>query len=235
MITEGDSDIWQRSITMLDRSDPKQMTMLILILCGTFFALRGNEEHSNLELNNIAFGSYAPGSEFEGMDYVEITDLIDKSHKLSTTNSWKRNTEGSMRIPIISQDVNSPGTILFNYITNKMSPGQLRIHCKPATRKQMEKFRIMNFPEAMYSPDQPLGRNTIREYFQEAGVILKLQKPLNGHALRRLSITKMASGGVCLTEIMATARHSSIAATSAYMQRNHDTGKARLKALGINL
>jgi len=58
---------------------------------------------------------------------------------------------------------------------------------------------------------------------------------LKGHALRRLAITKMARGGVQLTEIMATARHSSIAASAAYMERTDKSQVTKLKALSVNM
>lgn len=91
----------------------------------------------------------------------------------------------------------------------------------------------MNRPLVMYSPNAPLGKNTIRDYFTEAGVLMGLTTPLQGHALRRLAITKMASGGVLISELMATARHSSVAASITYMQRNGGSDVAKMNALGV--
>lgn len=66
----------------LDQNDPTQLQMLILILCGTFFALRGNTEHANLEIKNIEYGDYPPNSEFAGHKFIGLTNLLDKSHQL---------------------------------------------------------------------------------------------------------------------------------------------------------
>ena len=96
-----------------------------------------------------------------------------------------------MRLPIIPSDVNSPGNILYRYVFQNMSPGQIRLHCQVASESQKQIFKAWK-PSAMYSPNMPLGRNTINDRFTEAGVILGLDKPLKGHALRRMAITKMA-------------------------------------------
>jgi len=117
----------------------------------------------------------------------------------------------------------------------KMSPGQLRIHCQPATSAQKMAFASIKRPEALYSPNMPLGKNSITQLFAEAGVLLALENPLKGHSLRRMAITKMATGGVSVQEIMATARHTSVAAAVTYMSRTDDSNAKKIKALGINL
>jgi len=47
VIAEGDHYVWSRAVTELDREDPEQLRILMMILCGTFFALRGQKEHSS--------------------------------------------------------------------------------------------------------------------------------------------------------------------------------------------
>ena len=133
------------------------------------------------------------------------------------------------------EDVTSPGTVLHRFVFTKMSPGQTRFHCQPATVAQKNAFVGLGRPEALYSPSQPLGRNTITNLFTQAGVRLEMAAPLKGHALRRMAITKMANGGVQISEIMATARHGSVSATMAYMQNNNASGVAKLKSLGLAL
>ena len=53
VIAEGDQYVRSRAVTELDREDPEQLSMLIMImiLCGTFFALRGQKEHSLLGIH----------------------------------------------------------------------------------------------------------------------------------------------------------------------------------------
>jgi len=50
-----------------------------------------------------------------------------------------------------------------------------------------------------------------------------------------MAITKMATDGVSVQEIMATARHSSVAASVTYMSRTNDSDAEKMKALGIKL
>lgn len=153
----------------------------------------------------------------------------------SVHNSYKRDTVGNLRLPIVPEDQTSPGTLLHRFIFAKMSPGQTRFHCQPATLAQRNAFVGLGRPEALYSPSQPLGRNTITNLFTQAGIRLEMAAPLKGHALRRMAITKMASGGVQISEIMATARHGSVSATLSYMQNTNASGVAKLQSLGLAL
>ena len=145
----------------------------------------------------------------------------------------KRDTAGNMRLPIVTDDPNSPGTIFWNYIMHKMSPGQLRIHCKPATFAQKMAFSHQG-RESMYSL-MPLGHNTINMYFREVGLLLGLSKELKGHSLRGLCISKMVNGGVSITEVMATARHNSVSASATYQKRNGVSNQIKMKALGVSI
>lgn len=81
-IATKDFNLWERAVEVLDQEDPIECQMLILILCGTFFALRGNTEHANLELRNIEYGTYPPDSEFFGLKFIGLHNLLDKSHQL---------------------------------------------------------------------------------------------------------------------------------------------------------
>lgn len=81
-VASKDFNIWDKAIQMFDQDDAKQMTMLILILCGSFFALRGCDEHCDLSLSNIEIDDYTLGSPFYGYKFIGITNLTDKSHKL---------------------------------------------------------------------------------------------------------------------------------------------------------
>jgi len=92
VLPESDEDIWERAIATLNRNDPKEMSMLILILCGCFFGLRGNSEHANLETSNIEHGRYSPTDIFHGYEYVGLTNLSDKTHRLGYVCLARKNT-----------------------------------------------------------------------------------------------------------------------------------------------
>lgn len=181
------------------------------------------------------FGTYPQDSDFAGYQYIGLHNLLDKTHKLTVNNSYRRDTEGSMRIPIFPQDINSPGTIFYDYVFNKTAPGQTRLHCYPATNNQRQCYANLGKPTAVYSGTTPVGHNTITNYFNDAGALLGLKNKLNGHAMRRLCITKMVNGGVGLSEIMATARHSSVAATLTYQKRTEKGTCVKLAALGMQI
>lgn len=87
ILNEAEYNIWDLAVETLNQNDARQMTMLVLILCGCFMALRGNEEHANLSISNVQCGEYLPTSEFHGWRYIEIVNLLDKSHKLRCVRS----------------------------------------------------------------------------------------------------------------------------------------------------
>lgn len=81
-VAAKDYNLWERAISTFNQNDPIELTMLILILCGSFFALRGCQEHTDLTLSNIEIDDYPVGSPFHGYKFIGISNLIDKSHKL---------------------------------------------------------------------------------------------------------------------------------------------------------
>lgn len=138
-----------------------------------------------------------------------------------------------MRLPVIADDPESPGTILKDYVMNKMSPGQTRLYCYPASEVQRQYYKFLGKPHALFSPNQPIGKNVITKRFHDLGAKLGLSGTLNGHSLRSLAITRMVNGGVNIVEVMATARHASVSATTAYIQRNPVSSIQKLNALGV--
>ena len=58
-----------------------------------------------------------------------------------------------------------------------MSPGQLRLFCKPATISQLNHFKYLGWEEAAMSPTQPLGINTLMKLFKKGDVMLGLKDP----------------------------------------------------------
>ena len=81
-VAAKDNNIWERAVNTLNQDDATEMSMLILILCGSFFALRGCQEHADLSLSNVEIDDYPPGSDFQGYKFIGLTNLVDKSHKL---------------------------------------------------------------------------------------------------------------------------------------------------------
>jgi len=165
ILAEADGNIYEKAVTMLDKSDPKQMVMLILIINGLFFGLRG-AEHATLEAKNLTHGSFESGHEFSQYKWIGLDHITDKSHKLSVHNNWVRDTNGSMRLPVIPEDPDSPGTIYWDYVNNRMSPGQTRLFCAPADNDMIMKFATKGYVNARYCHTKPLGKNKIAAYFR---------------------------------------------------------------------
>ena len=63
------------------------MSMLILVLCGYFFALRGNTEHADHEIKNVELGFYGPNEEFPGLEYIGITEVMTVARHSSVSAS----------------------------------------------------------------------------------------------------------------------------------------------------
>lgn len=205
----------------------------MLIINGCFFGIRGNEEHSLLTISNVIHGQFEIGHSLQGLSFIGYDKLQDKSHKLSVTNSWVRDTKNSMRLPIFPDNPNSPGTIMWEFITTRLSPAQERLICKPATSAQRCHFIDKGFLTSWYSPNEPIGKNTIAKMFKEIGETLGLPDNFSGHALRRECISTMVNKHVPLTETMATARHSSVAAHASYIKRTGESEMIKFQAFGL--
>ena len=117
----------------------------------------------------------------------------------------------------------------------KISPGQERLFCKPATEKQIESFVTNGFYNAQMSPMQPLGITMIRDLFKMGAEMLGITNPtqFGGHALRSYFCTQLYnSPEVSCKEAMGAARHSSVSASITYIQRNNASEAGRMRALG---
>ena len=73
--------------------------------------------------------------------------MPDKTNKLSATNPVLKIHNG-MRVPVDSDF----GRIITNYF-EKLSPGQVRMYCRAATKNQKENFKNMGHPKALFSPN----------------------------------------------------------------------------------
>ena len=111
--------------------------------------------------------------------------------------------------------------------------GQRRFYCKIATDKEKMGFQKNGYPEAMFSPNRPLGVNTIGRLFKEAAK--RMGHETTGHAFRRLFITTIANApGVSTEESLASSRHRSVSAQRQYMVRGKDSETAKLITLGFS-
>ena len=123
--------------------------------------------------------------------------------------------------------------ILERYLA-KLSPGQNRLFCKPATQSQMDTFREIGWKNAQMSPNQPLGVNSISLLFKRGAKLLGVNNPdtFGGHALRAYFLSKLYnSPEVSNVEEMCAGRHNSVAAGLTYVQRNAESEAGRFRAL----
>ena len=114
----------------------------------------------------------------------------------------------------------------------KKGPTQTRLHCKIATVNQKARYANVGYPNAQYSPEQPIGQNTIRKIMKEA--CLKLGYESSGHAFRRVFLTTIVNAeGVNTEEALALSCHNSVAAQRTYMVRGHESEAAKFKVFGL--
>ena len=230
--TTGVDDVKQLDLSVFDESDIHQHQLKLLVVNGAMFGLRGLSEHTFLEVKHIDHGTIEPGHEFAGFKYYGYNGLTDKSHKLSTTNSYVRQSK-HLRLPVLNEsDPNDAAACLKRYL-QKLGPGQLRLFCKPATSSQKRHYTTIGWPDAEMSSQQPLGRNTIARMHKEAAAMLGVTSTdFSGHAWRRLFVTTLVNDpSVNTEEALAAARHSSVASQRTYMRRDKVSEANRFKAL----
>ena len=79
-------------LSLFDESDPRQHQMKLLVGCGIYFGLRGNIEHTDLDVSNITHGAFSSNHPFYGHIFFGIDNLQDKTHKLSMFKDRVRDT-----------------------------------------------------------------------------------------------------------------------------------------------
>ena len=73
-------------ISIFDESDPQEHQMKLLYGCGCNFGLRGNDEHTSLEVWNIVHGYFDSLHPCVGYEYYWMDSLPGKRHKLDVNN-----------------------------------------------------------------------------------------------------------------------------------------------------
>ena len=216
------------NLDVFEENDPVDLLMLLAVILGSFFGLRGNREHANMGVCNIERGVITEsGHEYEGCEYIAIMNIQDKTDKITYNNPIARQSK-HMRLPNVGPK--SPAAFILRFLGH-LSPGQTRLYCKPASSKQIAHFASMGWPNAKFSPNQPLGHNAMAKLMKSASA--KLGLDVTGHAFRRLFVTTLVNDGrVSVEESLAAARHSSVAAQRTYMSRNIVSEANRFKALG---
>ena len=71
---------------------------------GVYACFRGNQEHADLKLSQIEFGNFPldfPTMELHGKPYIAIKHMnMEKSHKITITNSYIHPMQNLLRLPI---------------------------------------------------------------------------------------------------------------------------------------
>ena len=73
----------------------EDMIMLLNFLIGVTFMLRGCDEHYELCWSNFKFSTVESGN-FAGRRKVEIVSLLDKSCKVTITNTTRKDNKGCL-------------------------------------------------------------------------------------------------------------------------------------------
>jgi len=168
---------------------------------------------------------------------LRLDGLTDKTHKLNVHNDHVRENSEYMRLPVLNDDPRSDclaGSI--KRFLQKMAPGQTRIYCKVVPSELRDNSGP--YQGQIFYPNNPLGRNTVLSLFKEGAAIQGLSNPhmFSPHSLRAYFVTMLANdSGVSVQECMTASRHTSVAASATYQERNMNSELNRFKALGIQI
>eukprot|EP00956_Cyclotella_meneghiniana_P037833 scaffold145304_cov62-Cyclotella_meneghiniana.AAC.2 len=217
-------------LTVFNTNDALQLMMAVLVIHGIFFGFRGYEEHAKHMRDQLKEGVFEKNHDLEGIPFMEVVHMPDKTCKLTTTNTCLRQG-ASARIPIFVDQPNCPGMILRRYKA-ALAPGQVRMYCKIAGYGMRNEFAMAGHNGVLYSPNQPIGKHKLGEIIRDAAKMMGFD--VAGHAFRRLFITSIVNAeGVSTEESLASSRHSSVAAQRPYQQRNSQSEMAKFRALGL--
>ena len=225
-------DIDKLDLSLLNEDDPEQHIIKMLFICGIFFGFRGETEHTMMEVRRITSGVFPPGHKWEGCQWFGIDFIIDKSNHLSIHKPYVRSIEDTqMKIPVLKNDKSDPGGCIARFL-DKLAPGQLRLYCRVLSKKARSK----QGETRLFSPNQPMGKDTIKALFRKGAKIMGLSKPSEfaPHSLRHLFGNQLANDpSISLKECMLAMRHSSASASMNYQQRNMTSEENRLLCLGF--
>eukprot|EP00986_Skeletonema_menzelii_P017420 scaffold19380_cov81-Skeletonema_menzelii.AAC.2 len=225
----------QLDLQVFDEDDLPQHQKKCMVVFGTYFAFRGATEHTNLLVSQVELGYFERGHPLEGQEFVRVNNIVDKSHQLSMRNTVKRDTKNMMRIPVNRSDICDPGGTIARFL-DKLSPGQKRFYCNPASRNERMKFHLSGHPYASMSPSKPIGVNTLRKMIKEANSLCGVGENVAGQGLRRLGIMTLVNDGeVNSKETLAWARHKNPLVQQDYVMRNAESEMSRFRAQRIDM
>ena len=108
-LCEEDSRKVLENLSVFDESNLRQFQMKMIFSFGSLNGFRGGQEHSLLNVDQIKCGEYGPNSPFHEKHYIGYDGGIDKTHKLTLNQSYKRDTKMISRVPV------SSGKFYINY------------------------------------------------------------------------------------------------------------------------
>ena len=216
------SDFSKLNLSKFKESDHRQHAMKCIVACGIFLGFRSISEHLNLSPADVMRGEYEEGHEFHGMQWVGVGSLVDKAQKLTVHQSYVRDTEDLMKIPVLPGNDPSCGASALWRMKEKAMPGQQRL------------YSYLDASTGKCFSKKPIGRNSLSNFHKEAATILgvDLGKFVGGHAWRRVHVSINANNrGLNIRDGMASSRHSSVSAYMSYVMP--DAGAEAMKVTGI--
>jgi len=86
-----------------NENDLSQFQEKLLVIFGFLFGFRGNKEHTELMVDQITEGTYPSDHPlFANQRYRGVNDFKDKTHKLSTNNTYVRSEMDMGRFPVLT-------------------------------------------------------------------------------------------------------------------------------------
>ena len=230
------NDVAKIKLSKFNEMIVQQHMMKVLFGSGLYAAFRGSAEHTFFTRSQIKFGTYPQNfenSKLAGCKWIAIDNIPrDKTAKITVNNSYARDMCNLMRFPIVENDPDNFGASLARLV-NKMSPGQERVYCKPASASYKMSLAERGHPDAEFYPTVVLGEKSIATLFRKGASILGLAEDFKPHSLRSACITMLANdSSVSIAETMRVARHTSVSASKVYQRVDGISESNRLNALG---
>ena len=210
--------------------------MKILFGCGAKWGFRGGKEHVFIEVMDIIKGEFPEGHPYEGQTYYGLSGFVDKTKKLSLSNTYLNDFKEVIRCPYVPEDPENLAACIHRYI-EKITPGQQRFYCKVMSAQAKKKYvEASGDRKHEFMPNTHLGKGKIKELFEDGARILGLEcaDHFHPHSLRAMMITDLANNpSVSLSKTVTSARHSNLTSSLNYQHRDGESEAAKFAALGM--
>jgi len=216
MYKQGTFDPFSTKTTTEAYDDRKKYMIYVL---GRYFLRRGKQEIAFTYWNQVKFK--VTECDGERLEYVEVSQQWDKTHKCKLSNTRPRDATQSMpRIYSNANDDLCPHRFL-KFFRSVCAPTQERVLCYRASVDALEEYGLKNLPY-LYNATNPIGGNPISDVCKKLARELGFEdwEKCTGQGLRKMGITNAMSNGSKMIEkvVLGVSRHKSLQTSMLYQK-----------------